>query len=248
MTIDETFVEDSANWSVRASNQAGYAESHAKLTVQELKPVKEPFKPIFIEPLVGAGAKEGGSYEFKCRVSGYPNPQVSWFKNGVCVDKSLHYTLGEYEGECILKMDTIHLEDAGEFSCKASNKMGGTTTAATLSVTPLEPTELPTFDDPLINLEVKTGQPVNFECAVHGIPKPAITWYHNNRLLRSGPDVEISYIDDNAKLSIKEAYPKVSGQYICKAKNIAGELDGIFRFYSITSMKIFKTFLQHINI
>ncbi len=35
LDIDETFVADSANWSLRASNSAGYAESHAKLTVQE---------------------------------------------------------------------------------------------------------------------------------------------------------------------------------------------------------------------
>ena len=34
MTLEETRKEDSANWTVRASNTAGYAESHAKLTVQ----------------------------------------------------------------------------------------------------------------------------------------------------------------------------------------------------------------------
>ena len=34
LTILETCKEDSANWTIRASNSAGYAESHAKLLVQ----------------------------------------------------------------------------------------------------------------------------------------------------------------------------------------------------------------------
>ena len=38
LLIEETFVADSANWSIRASNIGGYAESHAKLTVKETKP------------------------------------------------------------------------------------------------------------------------------------------------------------------------------------------------------------------
>ena len=38
LLIEETFIADSANWSIRASNIGGYAESHAKLTVKEIKP------------------------------------------------------------------------------------------------------------------------------------------------------------------------------------------------------------------
>ena len=96
-------------------------------------------------------------------------------------------------------------------------------TGAKLTVIPVEPTELPIFDEPLSNLEVRPGQAVKFECSVRGIPRPVIAWYHNNRTLGSGTDVEISYTADIAKLIIKEAYPKTAGQYICKARNIAGE-------------------------
>ena len=222
LTIDETFVEDSANWSVRASNQAGYAESHAKLTVKEVRVLQEPVAPTFVGTLEDGSAKENSSFEFKCRVSGHPFPQISWFKNGICVDKSRNYTIGECEGECSLKIDNVHLEDSSEFSCKASNQVGYAMTGAKLTITPLEPTELPMFDEPLENLEVKTGQLVKFKCLVRGIPKPTISWHHNNRSVRSSPDVEISYVDDIATLIIKEAYPKAAGQYICKAKNIAG--------------------------
>ena len=166
---------------------------------------------------------EGESFEFRCRISGYPSPQISWFKDGVCIDKARHYTIGECEGECILKTDKTYLEDSNEYSCKASNQIGYALTSAKLAVVPLEPTELPMFDEPLPNLEVKPGQSVTFECTVRGIPKPLISWYHNNRTLRSATDGEISYSEGVAKLSIKEAYPKTAGQYICKARNAAGK-------------------------
>jgi hypothetical protein len=188
----------------------------------ESKPVQEPIAPIFTSALKDGIANEGNPYEFRCRVSGHPPPQVSWFKNGICIDKSRHYTIGESEGECVLKIDKVYLEDSCEFSCKASNQAGYTQTVAKLSVTPLEPTELPFFDDPLENIEVKTGQQVKFECRVHGLPKPVISWYHYNRSVKPTPDVEISYNGEIASLFFKEAYPKTSGQYICKAKNIAG--------------------------
>ena len=73
LLIEETFVEDSANWSVRASNPAGYAESHAKLTVKEAKPVAvEEEAPRVVVPLKDGHAAEGDFYEFRCKANQTP--------------------------------------------------------------------------------------------------------------------------------------------------------------------------------
>ena len=114
LTIDETMAADSANWSVRACNQAGYAESHAKLTVLEVEPPVEQFIPSVMKPLCStASCHEGDSFEFVCKFSGYPQPTVSWFKNGICIDRSRSYTIGECSENNVLKIDRVVLEDAG---------------------------------------------------------------------------------------------------------------------------------------
>lgn len=223
LTIEETFVDDSANWSVRASNPAGYAESHAKLTVQEIKPVEEMNPPEIVIPLKDGHVDEGGVYEFRCKIRGRPPPQISWFKNGICVDRARSFTIGEHDGECVLRIDKVYLEDSTEFSIKATNHLGSVTTSAKLHVKPLQPTEMPEFDEPLPNVDVVVGNPVLLECHVHGLPKPQISWYHNNKLLRKNVDTEMCYDGQKAALKITRAFPKASGNYVCKARNIAGE-------------------------
>ena len=223
LLIEETFVEDSANWSVRASNQAGYAESHAKLTVQEIKPVEELEQPKIVQALQDGNVTEGNSYVFGCQISGKPEPQVSWYKNDTCVDKSRLYQISSSSGNYSLKIIKCALNDQAQFSLRATNNVGYASSGANLKVKPLQPTELPEFDEPLCNMDVITGQSLALECQVNGLPKPELQWYHNNKLLRNSSDTQISYNGQKATLRVRHAFPKAGGQYICKAKNTAGE-------------------------
>ena len=223
LVIEETFVEDSANWSLRASNQAGYAESHAKLTVQEIKPVEQQEPPKIIQGLQDGDIGEGECFEFRAQVSGKPVPQTSWFKNGICVDRSRNFTIGEQDGHCVLRIEKACLEDSTEFVMRASNTLGQVSTTAHLKVKSTEPTELPAFDEPLPNLEVITGQPILLECQIHGLPRPEVQWFHHNKVLKKNVDTDISFDGHKAVLKVRHAFPKAGGQYICRAKNVAGE-------------------------
>ena len=194
-------MKDSANWSVRASNSAGYAESHAKLTVLEASPAKKLSAPVFVSALKDGNTKESNTFEFRCRVVGHPTPKSSWFKNGICIDQSSQYTIDDCSGgDCVLKIQQASLEDSNEFCCRASNEVGNSQTSARLHVLPLEPTELPIFVEPLENLEVQTGQELKLECRVIGMPTPTITWFQNNRKLFSSSDCKIKYQNDIATL------------------------------------------------
>ena len=223
LTINETLADDSANWSVRASNQAGYAESHAKLTVLEATPAPKLSAPVFTSALKDSDIKEGDTFEFRCHVTGNPPPHVTWFKNGISVERFPRYIIDHFEGgECALKIPKASLEDSNEFCCRASNQAGNSQTSARLQVLPSKPTELPIFVEPLENLEVPLGQQIKLECRVYGLPTPAITWSHNNRILYGNQNCAIDYRNDIATLILREATPKLAGQYICKAKNVAG--------------------------
>ena len=169
LRIEETFVEDSANWSLRASNQAGYAESHAKLTVRESRPASAETAPKVTVPLKDGEVLEGDRFEFRCRIEGKPTPSTSWCKNGICVDRSRNFTTDHREnGDCVLVVERAHLEDEAVFSLRAFNKLGNASTSANLAVHPLVPNELPAFEQPLRNLEVAAGAQILLECTVTG--------------------------------------------------------------------------------
>ena len=227
--IEEAFVEDSANWSLRASNLAGYAESHAKLTVKETRQTSAEAAaaaPKVALPLKDAEVLEGDRFEFRCRIEGKPTPSTSWFKNGICVDRSKNLTVGEAEGgDSVLVIDRTHLEDEGVFSLRAFNKLGNVSTSANLAVRPLVPNELPTFEEPLCNVEVAAGAQLLLECTVAGSPRPALQWTHNGRTCRRNPSagIDIYHVEDRAALKVAHAFPKAGGQYVCRAKNVAGE-------------------------
>ena len=230
LLIEEAFVEDSANWSLRASNLAGYAESHAKLTVTETRPTSAEAPaaaaPLVALPLKDAEVLEGDRFEFRCRIEGKPAPSTSWFKNGICVDRSKNFTAGEAEGgDSVLVIDRTRLEDEGVFSLRAFNRLGNASTSANLAVRPLVPNELPTFEEPLCNAEVAAGAQLLLECTVTGSPRPALQWTHNGRTCRGSPSagIDIYHVEDRAALKVAHAFPKAGGQYVCRAKNVAGE-------------------------
>ena len=223
LAIEESMKEDSANWSVRASNKAGYSESHAKLTVKEVKPIEEQYPPSFIEKLYDCQVKEGQSLELRCKVDGKPFPNVSWYKNGVCIDKSKYYNIGGENENCVLRIEHAYLEDASEFTCKIVNALGQALSSAKLSVIPKEPVIAPKFDKPLANVVAGVGQEICLECVFSGTPFPVISWFKDNKAITPCSEIELKTTNHLSQLRIREAYPKSAGTYICKIQNIAGE-------------------------
>jgi hypothetical protein len=90
--------------------------------------------PQFSKMLEDATAKEGGKHQFECVVHGYPLPTVQWFKNGVCIDSSPDYICTFNNGQAILLLDEVYLEDEATFSCQAYNRLGNCRCEAKLFV------------------------------------------------------------------------------------------------------------------
>ena len=223
LTIEETMKEDSANWSVRASNKAGYSESHAKLTVQEVKPVVQEFPPLFLSPLADCEAREGDPVELTCKVDGNPFPSVSWYRNGVCLDKSKNYKLTEESGCCTLRLEKIYLEDSSTFTCNIHNPHGQAVSAAKLTVQSLEPVVAPQFSRPLANIVARPGKEILLECSITGSPTPSVTWFRDNKAIRHSKEFALQFDGKTASLKVSEAFPKHAGLYVCKGHNTVGE-------------------------
>ncbi|XP_049784509.1 titin isoform X1 [Schistocerca cancellata] len=223
LTIEETFTEDSAKFTCKATNAAGTAETSATLSVKEAEPEEQLSPPHFTQPLQNSSAREGSSHELRCHVEGIPLPTVQWFKDGTCVDASPDYVITFNNGEALLRFEEVFLEDQAEYSCRATNPLGSDSCCARLTVEPLEPTETPAFIVPLTNVMARAGQKIKLECEVTGLPSPQISWSHNNKPVKETRDLKVQYENNKATLVITEAFPKDAGIYVVTAKNIAGE-------------------------
>lgn len=134
LSIEETFAEDSARFSCKASNCVGTTETTCMLTVKEARIDEMLIPPSFVKFLENGFAKERGSFEFHCTVTGNPLPTVQWFKNDLCIDNLKDYCISYNNGDAVLRFEEVFLEDQAVFTCKATNMVGSVQCSAGLSV------------------------------------------------------------------------------------------------------------------
>lgn len=135
LSIEETFSDDSARYTCKATNSAGVAETSAFLSVKETEPQEQLLPPSFTKLLEPGCVKEGNSFEFHCKVEGNPLPNVQWCKNQECIDYAPGYHITYNNGDAYLKIEVVDFKDKAEYTCKASNQLGTAQSTANLIVT-----------------------------------------------------------------------------------------------------------------
>lgn len=134
LEIPKISSSDAAVFSCIATNVAGTSQTTANLIVkpkQEVSPLKPP---SFLRVLQNAYANEKSSFEFNCLVDGNPLPTVQWYRNDMCVDNDINYNITYNNGNALLRIPNIRVQDQGIFTVKAINQMGYNECSAILSV------------------------------------------------------------------------------------------------------------------
>jgi ligand-binding SRPBCC domain-containing protein len=96
--------------------------------------------PKFSQILQNITASDGTEVTFSCVVTGQPMPEISWFHNHKCIDKSEDFviTFNRQIGKIDLVIVDCLPDDQGLFKCVARNKAGQAVTECTLTVTTTE--------------------------------------------------------------------------------------------------------------
>ena len=159
-------------------------------------------------------AYRGHQKRMWCIFGGTPLPEIRWRKKGGTLPYG-RTTFDNYGKTLILKH--VDFEDAGDYTCEASNGVG---LAKSHSVR-LEVLAKPRF---IIEPEIQTaaeGEEVSFECKADGYPAPEIKWIHNGKPISEAAD-NPNRIVTPEKITIKNLRKIDTGNYGCNATNSIG--------------------------
>ncbi|XP_024080936.1 titin isoform X2 [Cimex lectularius] len=114
-------------------------EDSAKYKRTEVQDIVVTQKPYFSAQLNGpTQLVEGQSAHYECRIEPYPDPnlKVEWFHNGVPLQTGHRFRTTYDFGFAALDILTVYGEDTGEYTCRATNKLGQAVSSVKLNVQP----------------------------------------------------------------------------------------------------------------
>ncbi|ESN96062.1 hypothetical protein HELRODRAFT_189095 [Helobdella robusta] len=93
-------------------------------------------EPEFTFALRDRSIQEGTAFKLSSCVEGQPSPKITWYKDGVEIDKSnIDYDISYAHGMCSLEVENcLRKIHGGKFTCRASNTMGATETSCTVHI------------------------------------------------------------------------------------------------------------------
>ncbi|XP_055070840.2 myosin light chain kinase, smooth muscle isoform X2 [Misgurnus anguillicaudatus] len=128
----------------RLSNMALMAGVHAKkgspTEVDDRQfPVESEekvlMKPTFNTVIKDVEVVEGSAARFDCKIEGYPDPEVVWYKDEQPIKETRHFQIDyDEDGNCSLIISEVSGDDDAKYTCKAMNSVGEATCTAELIV------------------------------------------------------------------------------------------------------------------
>ncbi|KAH9489600.1 hypothetical protein Btru_036498 [Bulinus truncatus] len=171
----------------------------------------------------------GETARFDCRVSAYPDPEITWFKDGHKVVPSTKFELINFHDDIFsLLIKEVSTLDSGCYTCQAKNEYGEAKSEALLNV--LDQKEkitdahvAPCFLTKFYDIEAVEGVPVEFICVIYGNPEPTVTWLLNGKEVEISSEILTRRQEDSVMIAFRSVQLSHSGEIICKLKNDSGE-------------------------
>ncbi|XP_063930937.1 obscurin isoform X4 [Zophobas morio] len=213
---------DAGQYTVTLSNPLGKETSEAKATIHKVF-----MPPHFTQSFTDLQQLPGRDAKFPCRVTGVPQPEVTWSKDGIPIHESDKFHIKRDGDLCCLYILNCDAPDAAVYRATATNKEGEEICTASLEVVDQikaqKKIEPPAFLKRIGDTELFRGMTAKFTACATGYPDPEVEWYHNDQKLF--PSNRIRMETDNAgllRLVISNLDEDDLGKYSCKITNEYG--------------------------
>ncbi|XP_022792169.1 uncharacterized protein LOC111331337 isoform X1 [Stylophora pistillata] len=162
--------------------------------------------PHFIsKPSSTITVKETQNVLIPCKANGFPQPIITWYKNGHLIEQDRRYFR-----EKSLKLKNIQFEDRGVYNCTAENLLGRVELSVNVSVK--VPAKFVT--EPKRSVTAYKTWDTVLQCDIFGYPSPVITW------TRSGRQLPINrHVINGSELTIQNTIEDDDGPYVCHGTN-----------------------------
>ncbi|KAI5614770.1 hemicentin-1 isoform X1 [Silurus asotus] len=216
LQISNVHVTDTGRYVCVAENVAGSSEKYFSLNVH----VPPSIVGVNIE---NATVVVNNFVSLSCEATGFPPPTLSWLKDRKPVQANSNALI--MPGGRTLQILKAKMSDGGKYSCVAINAAGEAQKIIYLTVF-VPPSIKDSSGDSPVAISVRVGNSVTLECQSNAVPPPTITWYKNGRLVSETTNLHI--LANGQTLEIKPTEVSDTGLYVCKASNVAGQVDKNF--------------------
>lgn len=176
---------------------------------------------------------DGSRLELRVQVKGDPDPQVSWSKDGKSISSSEIMEVKYKNGIASISIAEVFPEDAGRYTCKATNAKGSVETSSRVCIVVIPKVNGATngctnASSPRIfkhceSQVVKDGDIVTLDCTIGLAERFDVVWLHNEKEIKPSKDFDYKSSGDKYSLVIQEIFPEDAGTYTCEAFNDIGE-------------------------
>ncbi|KAG8445591.1 hypothetical protein GDO86_010388 [Hymenochirus boettgeri] len=208
LMIQNTKETDQGVYQCMAKNVAGEVKTH-EVT---LRYYGTPARPNFVIQPQNTEVLVGESITLECSATGQPHPRITWTRGDrtpLANDPRINITPSGG-----LYIQNVNMDDAGEYTCFASNTVDTIHSTAFIIVQ-----AVPQFTVLPQDKNVFEGHTVDFHCEAQGYPKPVIAWTNGGNPLSVDRRHQVL---SSGTLRILRVALHDQGQYECQAVNIVG--------------------------
>ncbi|XP_034061419.1 titin-like, partial [Gymnodraco acuticeps] len=201
---------DSGEFVCEIQNDVGSTSCQATLFVKEPpKFTRTPARLSVVRP--------GQSKMFECQVTGTPEIDICWFREGSEISPSDRYKMVFVNSVATLEVCGAETKDSGLYYCEARNEAGSESCSMELKVK-----EPPSFIRELSAADAVKASSACFECQVAGTGPFEITWHKDAKEIKPSAKHGFSQLNDTVRLEVHKCDAVDVGEYQCTVSNEVG--------------------------
>lgn len=127
-TIQKTTSDSEAEYTCVATNEVGSVETSCRVTLRE-KPSVEVDEKYLTQKL-----RTGSNLTIPATLRGYPQPNVTWYKETTVIKKTKRQTIETTETTTTFSIQKVTREDSGRYKVVAENESGSSSVECVIQV------------------------------------------------------------------------------------------------------------------